>query len=308
MRVSANIRCFTFTASWIFFSLIAFPLGQARAGHNQTCAGDPDHNPPIPGLDCLQPSEQKCVNTINKEYWRVARAQGRQILKCIEGAVRGRLTTSVEECVAADGKSRVAKKQARLLAQEARRCTQPPSFGYTSGALANQVAVELAFVHSIFGPDLNTPIVPLQFSFQTSCQVEALTLALRCWNEKLKAFNKCKKKAITLRHRPGIEDADSLTEACLTQKVLATRLGTELANYPCGAPFFWKMERACPLPATDLAAIFPGDCSDAVNIYELVRCLRNLLDCNVCLELNAVDGLTRDCDLLDDDEANGSCF
>ena len=40
---------------------------------------------------------------------------------------------------------------------------------------------------------------------------------------------------------------------------------------------------------------------------ELRACLDRLVECEVCLALNQVDEISRDCDELDDGMLNGSC-
>ena len=54
------------------------------------------------------------------------------------------------------------------------------------------------------------------------------------------------------------------------------------------------------------ANVFPGECSGATT-GTLAGCLDERVECRVCLAINAIDGLSVDCDLFDDGAANSSC-
>ena len=57
----------------------------------------------------------------------------------------------------------------------------------------------------------------------------------------------------------------------------------------------------------EVQAAFPGECSGSANLADLGDCLDRLVECRVCLGLNAADALSRYCDNFDDGVVNGSC-
>ena len=52
--------------------------------------------------------------------------------------------------------------------------------------------------------------------------------------------------------------------------------------------------------------LFPG-CASPGSSTVLSSCIGAIIECELCKALNAIDGLSRDCDLLDDGTINGSC-
>ncbi len=64
-------------------------------------------------------------------------------------------------------------------------------------------------------------------------------------------------------------------------------------------------KKCAPLVVLEVA--FPGS-----NLGGSLTALRDyvdyMVDCEVCLALNVIDGVRRDCDLFDDGTANGTCL
>ena len=61
------------------------------------------------------------------------------------------------------------------------------------------------------------------------------------------------------------------------------------------------MDRKCGAYLTDA---FPGSCEGE---SEFAQCVDTLVECRVCLMLNAMDNLTENCDAFDDGVLNASC-
>ena len=55
-----------------------------------------------------------------------------------------------------------------------------------------------------------------------------------------------------------------------------------------------------------VSSAFPGEC-DGLGGTALGDCLERLVECRACRMINIADGLDGDCDLFDDQQANGSC-
>jgi hypothetical protein len=71
-----------------------------------------------------QTSEQeKCINLLNKQAGKVAKAQGKENLACVKGAGRGKLIGSAQDCLRADGKNKVGKARDKVETIEAGKCS-----------------------------------------------------------------------------------------------------------------------------------------------------------------------------------------
>jgi DNA-binding beta-propeller fold protein YncE len=240
--------------------------------------------------------QQKCINELNKNFAKVAKAQGKDIGACLKDGSKGKLETqSIEECITADNDGKVVKAQQKTLAKAPPKCTLAPEFGATDPNTVNRVAVEkgLALIHAIFGSDLDAAIFDAGVEKDAAkCQVAVAKAVQKCQDTKLKEFNRCKKSglkdgsifnAIGLGACMGFDEKDKIAKAC------DTKLGD-------------KISKSC---AGNLD-VFPG-CGDPPTAGDLRDCLDRLVRCEVCRGLNAVDDLVRDCDTFDDDMANASC-
>lgn len=241
--------------------------------------------------------QQKCINGLNKNFAAVAKAQGKDICKCIKDGAQGKLgPMTIEACTTADSNGKVDKAKQKTISKEFKDCAASfPAFGATDSATVNQVAVdkELALIHAVFGSDLNQAIVLRENGKSAhKCQVDVVKATKKCQDAKLKAFNSCKKAGLK---DGGITDRLDL-EACMgldpkgkIQSACVAKLGDKITKKCSGV---------------DQATAFPGECFDAV---DLQACLDQLVECGVCLALNVADGLSRNCDELDDGMLNLSC-
>jgi hypothetical protein len=126
------------------------------------------------------------------------------------------------------------------------------------------------------------------------CQTDIVKQVTKCWDTKLKEFNRCKKQGLRatlpfdragdLEGCMGIDRKGKILKACVTK--LADRISGRCTG-------------------VDTAAAFPG-CSTG-DLGELGECLDRQVECQVCLTLNEADRLDRDCDLFDDALDNDSC-
>jgi cysteine-rich repeat protein len=251
--------------------------------------------------------QQKCINELNKNFAKVAKVQGKDIGTCIKDGSKGKLLgQSIEQCTTAENRDKVDNATDKTLSRERIRCRFPdfPDFGYTSGTDVNQAAIEkeLALIHEVFGPDLDAAIIPEANNKDASrCQVDVAKATQKCQVTKLKAFNKCKKNGLKGKAAPPGADLpfDDRSDLALCMgyeaqgkifKFCNTKLAAEI-NDTCGG--------------VDTVAAFPP-CNTG-DRGQLRTCLDELVECQVCLGLNAADDLVRDCDEFDDGLANGSC-
>ena len=248
--------------------------------------------------------QQKCINALNKNLAKVAKAQGKSICDCIKDFAKGQdlaPAATLEICLGADRKGKVAKAQSKTESDEAKNCSgSAPDFGATDSANTNDVAfqVELDLIHDIFGSDLGNAILLEAEDKDTSkCQQQAAKAVKKCLDAKLKEFNKCKKN--------GLKDESIQTFADLQSCMGADPKGKiAKACDPVSGKIRSAIDKKCGSPV-DTSTAFSG-CGTA-DAATLAACLDQIVECNVCVLLNQADNLARDCDDFDDGTTNGSC-
>jgi hypothetical protein len=246
----------------------------------------------------LGQDQEGCINELNKGFGKVAKTQGKDIGKCIKDGSKGKLVAqSIEECITADNKGKVAKAQQKTVSKASPLCSPPPDFGPSDPDTVNEVAVEkeLALIHQIFGSDLDAVILDASVEKDgAKCQVDVAKAAQKCQDTKLKEFNKCKKAGLkdgSITGAVGLEACMGADEKGKIAKACDTKLGGTI-------------NKKCP-GTVDLAAAFPGCNTGDAN--QLKTCVDVFVECAVCVALNEADNLARFCDLFDDDQVNGSC-
>ena len=253
--------------------------------------------------------KQLCINQINKNFAKLAKVQSKEIMGCIGRRSKGLLDGTIEQCMTADSKGKVAKAIEKILAKEEAKCSDPlPDFAYTTGSTAADAAIdkEISLIHSIFGSDLDASLVLAFFNKNASrCQADVLKTAQGCQSAKLKAFNLCKKEAIKGRKVDAVTSAEELQDACLS---LDASGGTPdpkgTIAKACEAKLGAKIKGKCDKKNVDMGMVFPGfDPND--NLREWVE---SKVDCQACRAIVIADGLNQNCDLFDDGVANASCI
>jgi hypothetical protein len=255
---------------------------------------------------------------LNKNFSQVAKAQGKSVLTCIKDSARNRLSGTMEACLTLDRKGKVGKAQRKTENRASAKCSVPPDFGATDPNTVNLVGVEkeLSLIHAIFGSDLDEAIagtIEIEEKDASKCQVAVAKQVFRCQQVRLREFTKCKKNGLKGKTDTGmvpdpndspfddpsdLEDCVGFDPKMKITKACDTKLGSTIANR-CGGS------------QVDLAELFGGgNCASAAAAgpNDLKICLDPLVECEVCLALNAVDDLALDCDQLDDAENNCTCF
>jgi cysteine-rich repeat protein len=244
--------------------------------------------------------QQKCINALNKDLAKVAKAQGKEIHNCIKNFAKGRFIGTLEFCLDADPRHRVAKAAAKAESDQAKKCTaRLPSFGPTAAATIIDAAVRkgIDVTHDIFGPDLDTAITKeVDDPFIAKCQRVIAKSVERCQAITLNEFNKCKKAG--LRNDTILVPGD--LELCMDED----REGkVASACDPTFGEILLTLHKRCG--PVDLYNAFPGCGAD--NPAELAVCLHASVSCRTCHALNEADALDRDCDLFDNGLADASC-
>ena len=256
----------------------------------------------LPGTDsvrCQTRGQQRCINVLNRDFAKVARAQDKAIVKCVKN--KARRDESASACLALPNRG-VDKAQAKTRAHKDRRCADdPPDFGPLDADTVNNAAVtaEVATLSELFGPDLDAALVSeMEDKSAAKCQQAVVKAIHKCQSTQIKEFNRCKKTALKKggATRPeGLERcfaADPKGKIAKRCDPLLGALATKVLPRSCGG--------------VDLLGAFPG-CGTA-DLGELASCLDEAIACRVCLGLNEADELSEDCDLFDDGVSNASCL
>jgi hypothetical protein len=247
--------------------------------------------------------EAKCVNTVNKWAAKVAKAQAREIARCVKDGGSGKLTGTTEECSSSDPKGKVRKTADKLNQKVRADCAEgppaiPPIDTSDPNALSQiMIDKELALIHAIFGTDLDE-VVGLKDDDKDGwkCQSAIARAVGKCEQAKLASYNSCKKGQL----RAGVADAATLQDTCM---------GTGADRIPdtkgkirkkCGNGLSGTTGKKCGTTNND--ALFPP-CAGR----DLGACTLQKINCEVCKALNALDGLDRNCDQFDDGLINDSC-
>jgi hypothetical protein len=246
----------------------------------------------------LPKDQQKCVNSINKGAAKVAKAYAGDMAACIKNAGKGKLGGQLpSECVVSDPKGKVAKAVSKIKVGD---CVSVP------GVPVEQVkeniddiflAKDLGLIAAIFGTDLDSVLVVTDKEVAgtkeaAKCQAAVAKALGKCQDAKLGTFNSCKKGAL----KDGTAtNAGTLQDACLGTDAGSIPDGKGKISKKCGGDF--GIGKKCG--GQDLNALFPGAPSAAE--------MEVAIECEVCVALNALDGLSRNCDQFDNGVIDESC-
>jgi hypothetical protein len=79
-------------------------------------------------------AEEKCINALNKDFWKASSAQAKENATCIKDAQTGKLgATTAQDCLGLDRKGKVEKAIVKAFVDDLNRCSVPPNFGPLDG-------------------------------------------------------------------------------------------------------------------------------------------------------------------------------
>jgi cysteine-rich repeat protein len=249
------------------------------------------------------PDTPRCLNAINKGMRKVALAAGKEMRPCMVAEASGLLgSQTVAQCIAASSKVQKASAGA-LIAADGACDGLRPAFGPPSVSAHATRAVQLfqdALV-DLFGPTPDDAVAATADGL--ACQSAVIKAAIKCEDLRVNSFNRCKKEGLK---RGFVTDAVHLQTSCLgSGATQPDPTGGKIASTCVDTPAR-KIESSCVARGVALSTAFPG--CGASTSAGLASCLDARLRCRVCTLLNDVDGLARDCDLLDDgDDGDESC-
>jgi len=263
-------------------------------------ACDPDSPPPGTPQNAAQ---QLCINTMNKNFAKVAKAESKLVEGCIRSFAKN-LSVSAETCIAADAQGKVQKAVDKTASDEANKCTVLPDFAFGGAVDLTTAAIqkETDLAHDLFGANLDGALATELASFARSrCQQAVTKSVLKCQETKLKEFNKCKKAGLADLSIQSATELESCMDADPTGKIAKACDDTAKPD-----KIRKGLDTQCADQGVDFAAALPGS-GVAGNLEATHAAILTHVDCRLCLALNLADDLGRDCDLFDDATANASC-
>jgi hypothetical protein len=253
-------------------------------------------------------NEAKCVTTVNKGAAKVAKAQSKDIAKCIRDGGGGKLTGTIEQCITSNSRGKVGKAAAKLNEKVGVACPVPPTMppiDTTDPNIISQIMIdkELALIHNIFGSDLDAPgLIAAKADDKNGwkCQSAVAEAVGKCQDAKLATYNSCKKGQLHAR----VDSAQALQDACLGSNGTSESIPDTKGKIGkrCGDGLGVALGKRCG--TTDNQALFP---SWDPNRSTLAEFIDQKIECEVCKALNALDGLSRYCEEFDDGIVNASC-
>jgi cysteine-rich repeat protein len=255
-------------------------------------------------------AHQKCINALNQLGAKLAAAQHKVSLECLDDAAEGNtadfgVPATPQDCLANDPDQKVAKAQAKTTSGEAGKCEAGdlPGFAFAGAAAVNAAgeAEGIALMADLFGADLGAAAISEATDKPGArCQQEVLKGSQALSNLLFKLAVKQKKKLIA-----GTGGALAVSNQALELGLIGYldadargKIGKKEAKLAGAA------SNACGAAALDAA--FPG-CAPSADVGALASCATSAARCRFCRAFNAFDGLAMDCDDLDDGAANASC-
>ncbi len=252
----------------------------------------------------LDSRERRCISTFTKSLRKVSKTHGKLIKKCVSDFAKGRLANQTpEQCVIEDPRGRLASTILKETTKVSIRCVAGfPSFGARdpSVSFGHSVISQIDLVHRALGEDLDLGLIATPQADAT-CQARVHAAVLKCADARLKEYARCQAKNIKTG---AIVDAETMSQVCLGSGLEPQPDPTNRIGLKCLANVTSTIARHCL--TTDLTQAFPP-CGESDPI-QLGQCLSHQSACEMCLVLNEVGGIVRDCDAFDDgDDSNGSC-
>ena len=245
------------------------------------------------GSGALESDGQKCVNEINKRFVGVLKSVSKEASGCVKARAKGKSTDSLEACVDADAKGKIAKARAKLSSGDEKRCGSVPSFGYAGmpDPVADAAEAQAtALLAAVFGsPD--DLVLKSADKAGASCQGEAMKnvekLLAKVGGETLKR----KKAALAGKKEPQATNPDELA-AALSQVATEPKVAKAVAKLND------KVGARCA--GLDLLSLFPGICGGA---SDFGACTATCTLYHYCQALAVADGIPLDCAVF----AGGTC-
>jgi len=257
------------------------------------------------GAQVQSKDQQACINGLNSAAAKVGIQQGRENIACLKDALDGELTTTVQACLIADRKGKLAALEGKTLATETKKCAdEAPDFAHTNGSVANQAARmgRLRLFNDLLTDGGLIPCGTSKDSCQ--CQLKVAKRAEGLLKLKHQLFVGCKKEALKGGVSTALEIAGCVNDAGRAGS-LAADSGGKVAK--AVTKLVDLVEKECDEPGVTLAAFASSAVCSGLQGASLANCIDQEAKCRVCQTVKAIDDLVVDCDLFDDGLGNSSC-
>jgi cysteine-rich repeat protein len=245
----------------------------------------------LPVAAQLQSSQQRaCLAAFDEAASKLAKAQVRELMPCAQRLIES--GGSPASCLVSDPHGRIQAARERLSETVASKCAIAPDFGMATSAtaIAAATAEAIAVYWQIYRYSGGLP--SLGFASDATCVKQSNRLFAKTLATKLRAFFDCKRIGVTdgsITSAVGLTGCLAQTEAAQNEKI--ARLRAKVAA---------RAGKLCSLGGP-LFSCFESDPA------AFAQCIDRVIGCRTCRLLQAIDGLSVDCDVLDDAAANGSC-
>ena len=265
----------------------------------------------VPGLASaeLVKEQQICINKMNKDGVKVQAAQLKVNDGCVKDEVKKGPVGFADGCIDADPKGKVAKKRAKTVSDDGKKCGNTPAVFYSGPAVTNDAAEDTskALLRDIFGPTLGALQNCDTNPEECLCQRKVINRVSKLTRAISKIWLKCKKAAMKNGKEPftsGGAEVPAQLEQCITTHPLNGGLSVESDTkgkiLKARDQLDATADQFCGLGTDD--EFDPGECSGfstppgGADGNGLANCLRDLAKCRVCEMVNATDDLAIDCD------------
>jgi len=252
--------------------------------------------------DPTSKDEAGCLNTMNKNGIKLASAWNKDATACVKNATKGKLEVSIDECLIADGKGKVAKGEGKVDSGESGKCGSPPSFGFagSSAIKAGASASALALFQDLYGANPGALVVGPEDKAGGKCQTNVHKNAAKLYGTKMKEFVGCKKGALKAAPPDDLGALQAAIFACLAADAKGKIAGgvSKLSD---------KIKGSCSDAQISLFSGLLTLCGGSANLDEFVSCVDRAVECRFCEAIAAYDGLLLNCDVFDDGLNNNSC-
>ncbi|MEO8604047.1 MAG: hypothetical protein ABI629_15835 [bacterium] len=247
-------------------------------------------------------AQQKCLNNINKTAAKVTAKQDGVNTGCVKSFVKGKISgpAAAEGCINGDAKQKVQKAKTKVSDEDAKSCSAAPGFGYTGGVFAGTSAAQagLDVIHDAFGTPVDNGLLLCDtYPLECKCQQIVPKRLDGMFRAMSKVWLGCKRSALAIGKDPfsaGAANAGEL-QRCLTDGTIALSVATDTKGKIGGASakLGSTVGQFCGLGSQDE---FAGGACAALTGLALNDCLSQNVKCRFCEAVNAVDGLSADCD------------
>jgi hypothetical protein len=240
-------------------------------------------------------AQRRCLQALDRGGAIVAAAAGSELLGCVDAAIAHRLGRgTLEDCVAGDLHHRIAHARARVSSLAARKCTMRPDFGPASASAVAAAFAGMLDVHALLGPDLDAAITGARGEpHGNACQTAVTRGLVRVADVRLAVFGACAATGLRKGSISAAADLDACHASDPQGRIAhAIRAAGRTAAKRC--------------TGTQTAVVLPGECARAP-VAGLFDCVARRAECDVCLAVDAANGVGRSCQRFEDGVARPYC-